>query len=188
MHSIRHKTRSRSWAVIDQQTYCWRFHHTNKLMTEHWKAGYRRVLFCVREPLARGFEHVSKHSLRFYHMPLVWTPPWSHSFILSTRILFSLTAWLPPLDICLARLTFLGFTLLRPPSSFFALFRRLDFNNFDITHTSCLPVLWCYFCCCCSLNEKNWICQSTPPTHKLQPGVVLHIPLCPLNPNIIFML
>lgn len=90
--------------------------HRNRVMTEQRRetgrcSAQRENVLCTTAAQMSLFEHVFKHSLRFYHMSLVWTPPCS-------ALLYSVYADAFQSD-CLASfslrvsgclMTFLGFT------------------------------------------------------------------------------
>lgn len=143
-------------------TYCWRF-HIKRPQKEHNDRTTSRDRQMERD---------------FTTCPSFGLHPALHSFILSTLMLFSLTAWLPFLSVCLAlSLLFLAFTC--TPllfTSFFFLFLSLSFWHHS--HTSlCPPPLWCYFCCLCSslwkwekktMLRSEGVCQKYTNSNPLK--------------------
>lgn len=75
---------TRSEAFTGRPTYCWRFHFkqprkqdNDRTSSRDRKKKKKGPVLCTAATQMTLFEHVSKHSLRFYHMALVWTPPCS---------------------------------------------------------------------------------------------------------------
>lgn len=146
---------TRSGAFTDGQTYCWRFHYKQPHQQDNDRTSQRdrkkkkkkSPVLCATAIQMSLFEHVSKHSLRFYHMTLVWTPPCSALLYSFYTFQSDRLARLLSFYICLV-LSLLFYVLpfalssLHPPPFFHDCFLLLLLYSFDITLTPLCHVIF----------------------------------------------